>query len=329
MGCLPRANWARLPVVTDLRERVPAQSLIEQLLHQWDIGAIHPGTSPGEIVIDDEARSWYQGVLGERRVAQLLAQLGPQWTVLHSVPFGRGSTDIDHVVIGPGGVFVINTKYSPGKDVWSAGVGMFVGGHKQRYVTRSLDEARDASRRLTTSVGQNVPVFGVVVFVDPGEINRKETAGVEGQTTYVLRDDELLPMMRSGQMFSPDEIESIVASAVRPGTWHINPQFLRQGNHVAAEFDALEAAAGPGIRAGRPAIGSDGVAPSVPSRQRKAAAARPTSVRYRSSRPNRPAQRKRTPRKKQSPLEKLLVSVTLPIVGFIIVAIYLSSLGHQ
>jgi hypothetical protein len=37
----------------------------------------------------------------------------PEWTVLHSVPVGTGSTDIDHIAIGPAGVFTLNTKYSP------------------------------------------------------------------------------------------------------------------------------------------------------------------------------------------------------------------------
>ena len=54
----------------------------------------------------------------------MLAQLGPEWTVLHSVPVGRGKSDIDHIAIGPPGVFTINTKFSPGKDVWVAGRGM-------------------------------------------------------------------------------------------------------------------------------------------------------------------------------------------------------------
>ena len=98
----------------------------------------------------EEAEGWYRGVLGERRVAAILDQLSvaqPQspWTVLHSVPVGRGESDIDHVVIGPPGVFTINTKFSPGKDVWVAGRGMYVGGAKQHYVVNALYEARRAS----------------------------------------------------------------------------------------------------------------------------------------------------------------------------------------
>jgi hypothetical protein len=62
---------------------------------------------------------------------------------------GRGESDIDHVVIGPPGVFTINTKFSPGKDVWVAGRGMYVGGAKQHYVVNALYEARRASTYLS------------------------------------------------------------------------------------------------------------------------------------------------------------------------------------
>ncbi len=308
--------------MSDLRERVPAHSLIEQLLHQWDVGAIHHGEKPNEIVIDDEARSWFQGVIGERRIAGLLAQLGSDWTVLHSVPFGTGSTDIDHVVIGPGGVFTINTKFSPGKDVWSAGVGMYVGGFKQPYVARSLDESRNASQRLSAALGRQVPVFGVVVFVEPGKINRKALAGVEGEVIYVLADDELLATLRSGEMFNSTDVKEIVASAIRPETWHRSPPASRHGDYVAREFDALEAAVGPALRVQRTAVRSAGVRPSTPQnvKQREIRSASPRPA-YR-----RPASRRG--RKKQSTTEKLIGSLLFPIAGFIIVLAYLSNLGH-
>ena len=133
--------------MSDLRERVPGHALIDELLHQWDLGTIHVDERSNGIVIDEEAEGWYRGVLGERRVAALLDQLSAEqaqspWTVLHSVPVGRGESDIDHVVIGPPGVFTINTKFSPGKDVWVAGRGMYVGGAKQHSVVNALYEAR-------------------------------------------------------------------------------------------------------------------------------------------------------------------------------------------
>lgn len=317
--------------MSDLRERVPAQSLIEQLLHQWDIGAIRRGQTDDDVVIDDEAVSWYQGVLGERRIATLLEELGPDWTVLHSVPFGSGSTDIDHVVIGPGGVFTINTKFSPGKDVWSAGVGMYVGGFKQRYVGRSLDESRSASDRLGAALAQPIPVFGVVVFVDPGGINRKAVAGVEGEVIYVLADDELLTMLRSGAMFTQAQVDQIAAAAVRPETWHRSPSPSQPGEYLAREFNALQQAVGPAITraAGRPNVaGKRPEIPSTTNAHATPAARRPAPPRSNPSRRTKPRPTASLSRKQQSAIEKLLAAIAVPVVLFVATLIYLASLHH-
>ena len=141
--------------MSDLRERVPGHSLIDELLRQWDLGTIRVEPADSAVVIDEEATGWFRGVLGERRVAELLEPLGEGWTVLHSVPVGRGASDIDHVVIGPAGVFTINTKYSPGRDVWVGGYGMYVGGHKQHYVTNSIAEAKRAAVLLSREVADD------------------------------------------------------------------------------------------------------------------------------------------------------------------------------
>jgi len=67
------------------------------------VGRRHDPRQPANnaVVIDEEATGWFRGVLGERRVAEILEALGPAWTVLHSVPVGRGTSDIGHVVVGP------------------------------------------------------------------------------------------------------------------------------------------------------------------------------------------------------------------------------------
>jgi len=54
---------------------------------------------------------WERGAEVEERTAEALAALPPGWVVLHEVAWpGRRYANIDHVVVGPGGVFVIETK---------------------------------------------------------------------------------------------------------------------------------------------------------------------------------------------------------------------------
>jgi hypothetical protein len=53
-----------------------------------------------------------RGAEGERKVGAILEALAPEYHVLHGVWLGRG--DIDHVLVGPGGTFTIETKSHPG-----------------------------------------------------------------------------------------------------------------------------------------------------------------------------------------------------------------------
>ena len=65
--------------------------------------------------LDDELRNWRFGLRGEQAVAEKLADRGVAaagYVAFHDVP-GEGEWNIDHVVVGPGGVFVLETKAKP------------------------------------------------------------------------------------------------------------------------------------------------------------------------------------------------------------------------
>jgi hypothetical protein len=62
------------------------------------------------------ARAWRRGAAGERRTAQLLGPLERHgWVVLHDLAVPHSQANIDHLVIGPGGVFVIDSKQYRGR----------------------------------------------------------------------------------------------------------------------------------------------------------------------------------------------------------------------
>jgi hypothetical protein len=278
--------------MSDLRQRVPGHSLIDQLLHQWDVGAIHFGATPNEVVIDDEALGWYRGVIGERRVADLLAQLGDGWTVLHSLPAGAKGRDIDHLVIGQPGVFTINTKYSPGKDVWSKGFGVYVGGHPQKsFIPAVLTEVAQAEEALSRVSGLTVPVTGLLAFVDPRRVDRRAPAGNGVADVRVVTDRELLATLRGRAVFSVEQVEQIVAAASLPETWLLRPQESTIGEHIAREFEALEAAVNPYVARSSPR--------TAPTREPR-----------RSTTPRRPKKRR------ERTLEKLIQMTVVTAVGF-------------
>ncbi len=58
--------------------------------------------------------AWSQGAEGEEAVGKVLEGLAEEnWSVIHDVSFGRGN--IDHIVVGPGGIFTIETKSTRGR----------------------------------------------------------------------------------------------------------------------------------------------------------------------------------------------------------------------
>ena len=63
-----------------------------------------------------DTAAWRRGATGERRTARLLAPLERRgWAVLHDLAIPGAQANIDHLVIGPGGVVVIDSKQYRGR----------------------------------------------------------------------------------------------------------------------------------------------------------------------------------------------------------------------
>jgi hypothetical protein len=59
----------------------------------------------------EQARSWRRGVAGEQQTARLLDRLGRDgYVVLHDLAVPGSPANVDHLVIGPSGVFVVDSK---------------------------------------------------------------------------------------------------------------------------------------------------------------------------------------------------------------------------
>ena len=57
-----------------------------------------------------DERAWRRGGDGEERMGNILGRLPQGWHVFHDLPIGARGANVDHLVIGPAGVFTINTK---------------------------------------------------------------------------------------------------------------------------------------------------------------------------------------------------------------------------
>jgi hypothetical protein len=140
--------------------------------------------------------------------------------VLHAVPVGAGTSDIDHVVIGPAGVFTLNTKNHAGKDVWVGERAVLIGGHKQHYLPHARHEAARAAQRLSAAVGEPVSVTPVLVLIEPKKLTIKQRPA---DVTVVTARELLRWLQRRRPVLTSEQITPITAAAVVPSTWHDNP----------------------------------------------------------------------------------------------------------
>ncbi|MFE9927394.1 nuclease-related domain-containing protein [Streptomyces sp. NPDC005533] len=160
--------------------------------------------------------SWRTGLAGERRVGEELDRLTRQgWRVLHSVPLPR-QVDIDHLLIGPGGVFTVNTKRHPQKTVWVGDDMVKVnGGKAQPYGIKSRSEAERARKVLEEHCDFAVPVEPVLVFVDVFTLDVVATQ----LTIRVYREREVAALAPLAGVFSTPQVDQIYAVARDRRTW--------------------------------------------------------------------------------------------------------------
>lgn len=138
------------------RERALAERKAQGRLGHWVARLVGART---------DERSWRVGADGEEAVAQQLALLDPRWRVLHAVPVGERSSDIDHVVIGPAGVFTVNAKHHPSASIWVGGNTFLVNGRRVHYIRNSRHEALRAARLLTARAGFPVTAVGIIAVM--------------------------------------------------------------------------------------------------------------------------------------------------------------------
>jgi hypothetical protein len=127
--------------------------------------------------VHTDERAWRIGADGEEKVAAQLAKVvkkDPRWRVIHAIPVGARGSDIDHLIIGPGGVFTLNAKHHPEAKVWVCGDRFLVNGRHHQYARNSRFEAQRASRLLADAVGHAVPTVGVVILVHAGSLTVKK-----------------------------------------------------------------------------------------------------------------------------------------------------------
>jgi hypothetical protein len=108
---------------------------------------------------------WNQGARGEERVGLVLESLRSRgFVALHDLEFQRGN--VDHVVVGPTGVFALETKAWRGK-VWLASGPRLMAGSRDETSCKGqlMNEVYEVKRRLAKE-GADPYVVGCLVLTD-------------------------------------------------------------------------------------------------------------------------------------------------------------------
>jgi hypothetical protein len=167
--------------------------------------------------VHTDERAWRVGAKGEETVAKELRKLGEPWTVVHDIPVGDRGANIDHIVIGPAGVFTVNSKWHAGKSIWVGGDTVMINGHREPYVRNARHEAKRASRLLSDALGAQVPVVGIVaVLAQDWKVKEQPTDGavLVFRPSLARRHLQKLPMR-----YTEQDLEGLVRHARRSTTW--------------------------------------------------------------------------------------------------------------
>jgi Nuclease-related domain len=142
----------------------------------------------------EQSRTWQRGAQGERCTARLLDRLTRDgYTVFHDLAVPGSPANVDHLVIGPSGVFVIDSKQ------WTGSVHQGADGlawHNHYRLDRTLEtvrwEAQVIGRLLGTRIAALLCVHGA--HVHGGGLHAQGVAIVPAHLLRgALGDDRVLP----------------------------------------------------------------------------------------------------------------------------------------
>jgi hypothetical protein len=160
-----------------------------------------------------QARAWRRGAHGERHTARLLDRLGRDGYVsFHDLAMPDSPANLDHVVVGPSGVFVIDSKQ------WTGHVHQSADGlvwHDHYRLDRTLATVRWQAETLGRLLG--VPV-APLVCVHGAHI---QGGGLRAHGVAVVPATRLRRALGHDQVLSEVDIELLAATTqmrLRPAT---------------------------------------------------------------------------------------------------------------
>lgn len=150
-------------------------------------------------------KTWNQGARGEEIVAKYLEELGKDYLIINDIVLPEEKGNIDHIVIGKSGIFIIETKTHKGhiscdSDFWrqeklGRGGTWYEGkiGSPSKQVKRKTIVLRKFFERYFPELSK-VWINGVVVFVNEGS-----SVEAINPTVPVLKPEQLVEFIKNNK----------------------------------------------------------------------------------------------------------------------------------
>lgn len=219
-----------------LRDRIAGQSAMSQVVQAQRDAAPRGrlarifGVSP----LVPSIRRGYRDALGELIVGDILENLGQRWDVLHDLPLGDGV--LDHLVIGPAGVFAVQVANHGEVDVIVDGDSISVGSNSSDDLATVATSARLVESILTAVAGVSVPVRGLVVVVEPKRLTVKAEPSV---AAVVSSRDLSRALDKAPVTLTGDDVARISDIADLVSTWPAADEAALDTQHLHREFGAI------------------------------------------------------------------------------------------
>lgn len=156
------------------------------------------------------------GPQDEGTAARLDRLVEAGWLALHDLPVGLQGGLLDHLLIGPGGVYTIRSYVHPGSVACLSRTAIIVNGRSTNYLRDAQLERARIEHLLSAAAGLVVEVRSVIILdaVVFAPAARPDAALV------VARDDLPEVFRRVPTRLAATKVEAIRAAAGRRSTWH-------------------------------------------------------------------------------------------------------------
>jgi hypothetical protein len=145
-------------------------------------------------LFNGESSKFSHGLEGEEEVRQVLESLDNQYTVFHGAILGKDKGDIDFIVVGPPGIFILEVKSLGGK-IGFNGQELTLNGQKFRgnnIIRQVHGEVWALKNYFIQELGKNIYIHPTLVFSHP--FAEAEFGYLPVNNVYIVQKEHLLTL---------------------------------------------------------------------------------------------------------------------------------------